>query len=227
MKKLYTLFAAALLGASAANALVTVTADGNPVKNGETITFYADNFEVSQGVVFTAATELNFSTNMKELTVTYSSSVGNGDKPTALSLCETITGNVCLSENVPMTFQKSNAYFDAHISFLPYQTLPAATGKMTITVADNMHSTVTFDIAYDTTQSGVENVVTKDNAFTFSGNVLGYTVNAPAMLRVYSIAGNLAYSEAIEGAGTADLGHLTPGIYIYNVANKSGKIVIR
>lgn len=98
---------------------------------------------------------------------------------------------------------------------------------MTVTVSDNMHSTVKFNIAYDTTQAGVENVATKDNAFTFSGNVLGYTVNAPAMLRVYSIAGNLAYSEAIEGAGLADLGHLTPGIYIYNVANKSGKIVIR
>ena len=73
MKKLITLFAAALLGASAANALVTVTANGNPVKNGETITFYADNFTVEQGVVHTAAAELNFSTNMTQLTISYTS----------------------------------------------------------------------------------------------------------------------------------------------------------
>ncbi len=211
MKKLFTLFAAALLGASAANALVTVTANGNPVKNGETITFYADNFTVEQGVVHTAAAELNFSTNMTQLTISYTSAHTSGTQPTNISICD--NSGVCLSEN--------------NIQFLPYPELPASSGTMTVTVSDNMHSTVKFNIAYDTTQAGVENVAAKDNAFTFSGNVLGYTVNAPAMLRVYSIAGNLAYSESIEGAGTADLGHLTPGIYIYNVANKSGKIVIR
>ncbi len=43
MKKLFTLFAAALLGASAANALVTVTANGKPVANGETYSLYSDN----------------------------------------------------------------------------------------------------------------------------------------------------------------------------------------
>ena len=225
MKKLFTLFAAALLGASAANALVTVTANGNPVKNGETITFYADNFTVEQGVVHTAAAELNFSTNMTQLTISYTSAHTSGTQPTNISICD--NSGVCLSENNPMTFQKKSADFEAHIQFLPYPELPASSGSMTITVAENRHSTVKFNIAYDTTQSGVENVATKDNAFTFSGNVLGYTVNAPAMLRVYSIAGNLAYSESIEGAGSADLGHLTPGIYIYNVANKSGKIVIR
>lgn len=224
MKKLFTLFAAALLGASAANALVTVTADGNPVKNGETVTLYSDNFEVSQGVVFTAATQLNFSTNVKELTISYSTSF-NGVKPNSMAVCD--NGGACLTEDKAFTLQKSSAEYEAHVSFLPYQELPASNGMITITVSDNMHSTVKFNVAWDTTQAGVDNVATKDNAFTFNGNVLGYTVNTPAMLHVYSIAGNLAYSEAIEGVGSADLGHLTPGIYIYNVANKSGKIVIR
>lgn len=230
MKKLYTLFAAALLGASAANALVTVTADGNPVKNGETITLYADNFVCTptpmDGLnMYKGAVDLKFSTNITQLTVSYFSTPGSGTIPEPISLCE--NGGNCLTENSPRTYSSKSIDFEGDFNFNMLPELPAATGKMTITVADNMHSTVTFDIAYDTTQSGVENVVTKDNTFTFSGNVLGYTVNAPAMLRVYSIAGNLAYSEAIEGAGTADLGHLTPGIYIYNVANKSGKIVIR
>lgn len=90
MKKLFTLFAAALLGASAANALVTVTADGNPIKNGETITLYADNFVCTStpiGNFYKGGTELNFSTNMTQLTVSYTSSVTNGPEP-IMSICD-------------------------------------------------------------------------------------------------------------------------------------------
>ena len=224
MKKLFTLFAAALLGASAANALVTVTANGRPVANGETYSLYSDDFVQQQGVVFEANLQLKFTTNMNQLTFSYSGT-SSGTTPNIMAICEE-TGT-CFTADTPYTFNEKSLEYEAHINFLPYPELPASNGEMTVTVRDNINSTVTFKIAYDTTQAGVENVATKDNTFTFNGNVLGYSVNTPSTLRVYSIAGNLAYSENIEGVGSADLGLLTPGIYIYNVANKSGKIVIR
>ena len=60
-----------------------------------------------------------------------------------------------------------------------------------------------------------------------TGTGIVYALNAPSTLAVYNICGSQVASAAVQGEGVYDISGLTKGIYIYSVAGKSGKFIVK
>lgn len=59
------------------------------------------------------------------------------------------------------------------------------------------------------------------------GNVLNYSVAQPSKLEIYGITGALVISQKVAAEGSVSLDSLHPGVYIYSLGQKSGKILVR
>lgn len=74
--------------------------------------------------------------------------------------------------------------------------------------------------------AGVESVFT-NNSVSFNNNSLNYDLTSDSQLSVYSLSGKNVYNANVSGTGSVNLGHLAKGVYLYRVAGKAAKIIIR
>lgn len=96
-----------------------------------------------------------------------------------------------------------------------------------VTVTDGSETikfTVTF-VADE--QASISEVANGANWLKVSGRTLSYGVEGSAQLTLYTIAGQTALSRPVSGNGSIALSGVPAGVYIYRLADKTGKIVVK
>lgn len=228
MKKIFTLIAAALLGAAAANATVTVTCNGKTIANGETYTFYANDFKVTPTPIpnmsiFNASALFTLTSDMGPINVTLVS-VTSENNPKLL-FCE--VGHQCLTVGKTQTAGSNPADFDAEVSYTMIPEMPKEQGKMTIQATDRTGVVTEFYIAFDSSkENAVSSVVADEASLSVNGKVLTYKVASATAVNIYDAAGALVLSAEADGEGSLDLSALGTGIYICHASGQTLKFAL-
>ena len=82
-------------------------------------------------------------------------------------------------------------------------------------------------VKFTTVPASVKGIEALDYVKPAGGNILNYSVAAPATLTLYSITGSQAGKYNLNGAGSLNLSNLPKGVYIYTAGSHKGKLVIR
>lgn len=232
MKKIFTTLASVVFFTSMSFGALTVTHDGQPMESGQTITFTEADFvheDYSPMHRFACEIDLEVKTDAAPMQI----SITANDRD--FMCCPEATGCINLIDNgfgefsASATAKASSTNMPIDVSyFVESNEIPAKKVQGTVTVTDANNDKFEITVIFDTTNagSGVEGVA--DNAtVSFSNNVLSYDLNEAAEVEVYSIAGQKVVAEAVSGNGIIDLNNLAKGVYVYRVAGKNGKILVK
>lgn len=241
MKPLFTLMLAALLGAGAMQAQVTVTCEGKEVKDGDNLIFYAEEDDVFGGVeakpaapyltdpTITAATtpykikvEVTTSDNAKDKGLYWCGITG---------LCADIKGGYETREADITNFLGLNMNLHGTFSKGNYKTMTAD-----VAVKHGLETLLSFRETFIYKKpTGIGEATDEAAVVTIvSGRALSYLLpgESAADLAVYGTDGKLVRRTALSGKrGTVSLSDLQRGVYIYRLSQagkvvKSGKAVL-
>lgn len=230
MKKIFTTLAASLLCSSAVFADITVTNGGTTVANGSTISLtegvvddYGDAAIIEIGcipVITSSAAPITIKaiTTDSKIQVCPSSCIdlkeNNGKYEGSM---------VEKKSSVDCRIHREWVYPDEVDS----KTVPADYSSVTtIEITDNAGANFTFSIDMNPGGAGIGAIETA-KAFSFSDNVLSYSLTQSADLAVYSITGSKVLGRTLSGSGTVDFGRLPRGLYIYSAAGHTAKVLVR
>lgn len=225
MKKFY-LFAAALLVAGAANAdSMNFYMGDTEIANGETVSFTEmTDYPDMRGHYVTFDPKMTLLTDFTgAVNVTAECTSGQSIQMCAGGACEfdkTITKTnvpVEAGKNLPLLFE----YMDAVATL---EGLEVVTNLSAVKVGDNGVATSCVVVfRYD--ESGIASIST-DNVLSFNNGNIAYSVSTAAALSIYSVSGSRVVNATVSGTGNLDT-TLAPGIYVYNMAGRTGKFIVR
>lgn len=228
MKKIFTLIAAALLGVAATNATVTVTCNGKTIANGETYTFYANDFKVTPTPIpnmsiFNASALFTLTSDKGSMTVNYTAET-TGLKA-RLQFCQ--EGAQCLVDGKDTPISVNPANFDGEVSYTMVPELPKEQGRMRIKASDASGVVTEFYIAFDSSkENAVSSVVADEASLSINGKVLTYKVASATAVNIYDAAGALVLSAEANGEGSLNLSALGTGIYICHASGQTLKFAL-
>lgn len=226
MKKFY-LFAAALLVAGAANAdSMSFFMGENEVVNGETVSFTdlkEDKFTSGTYVTFdpemTLVTDFTGSVNVSANCIT-----GQQIQMCAGGACEfaqTINKTnvaVTAGEKLPLLFEYANT-----VNSL--DEIGDITTELSAVKSGDAGVATSCVVVFRVDQNGIASIST-DNALSFANGQISYSVSNPAALSIFSVSGSRVINATVSGNGSLDT-TLAPGIYVYNMAGRTGKFIVR
>lgn len=76
-------------------------------------------------------------------------------------------------------------------------------------------------------KAGVEKIASQGNVVKILGKTLTYDVTGNSAINIYSLSGKTVVSRNVSGNGSINLGNLPKGVYVYKVAGKTGKFIIK
>ena len=223
MKKIFTLLFSALV-ALTSTAQIEITKDGKVVKDGDTIEFFAEEFDFGEGIpvmVDCAPNEPMVENKGAATPITITVEKADPTKD-QLTWCMAMTGT-CAPIDGPSKTISGN--FDAghkeglalhageftqgeYKTYTAYVTVKAngQTQKFTIKfIYDKEHAT-----GIESTQADRVSVANKQLTYNFSSN-------ADRQLNVYGVSGRLVKSEVLSQNGVVALNDLHRGVYIYEI----------
>lgn len=226
MKKIFTSAALAIFCAFASSAAITVTVDGKPLENEATVKFTADDFKSTpMGPVFRFIAEKDFVINADAAPIQFTLISDNG---TGFGFCP----DVCYAPELrgdtytcSGELTKKENTVSIHKEYVMQPSLPKSQCYMAVqlTQGDDYFA---FVIEVDTEAAGVGNVDAASQV-SFANNVVSYSLSAPSELAVYSITGSKVLSHTVSGTGSVDLSHLSRGVYIYTLAGKTSRVLVK
>lgn len=240
MKKLFTLTLMAFLAVQS-YAQLAVTCNGEEVKNGDEIVFYAtEAASIFGGIDVTAGPEMEpliAKTGDSDVLLTVAVSVSSTAEGAQVSFCG--VDNLCInlssgSHSKTGTLGALGTAMQTHATFVygQYGTVTA-----TVSLSANASHVMTFTekFVYDPDHLGIENASTSGQTLTFDGSSLNYSFGtaAPRALQVFSLDGKAVGNCAVNGTqGKLSLSGLQRGVYVYRLLEngrqtKSQKIVIK
>lgn len=232
MKKLLTLLLS-LAAFSQLPAQVSVTCNGQEVKDGDELVFYASEEEdpfggtsISAGPsadpTFTKTVDSNVRLSVRVIT-SENCYEGGLNWCGITTQCQDIKGGV---ETRGTTLGELPAFMTLHANFTAgqYETYTA-----TVTVSANGVHLMTFTerFIYDAEHLAIDNASTARPSVKFDGAALRYTFAsaAPRTLQVYSIDGKLVKSLSSAATdGSLSLDGLQRGIYVYSLREKGKQV---
>lgn len=223
MKKILTslLMMAATLVASAQN--FTVTAFGNqPVANGDNV-----KCGWTQNLGFANIYNPELMVHLqKNATITVTANGAPVDGVNA-QFCG-ITGQCVQLTGTPVTRSGKYSAGDAvklEVDVMMKKVIRPLPVEVTVTDGlDVIKFTVTF-VADE--QTSIAEVGNGGNWLKVNGRTLAYGVEGSSQLTLYTIAGQTALSRSVSGNGSISLSGVPAGVYIYRLADKTGKIVVK
>ncbi len=242
MKKFYTLFAALLCASATLSAQnITVTFDGETIKNGTTYTKYYE-----EDRTWIADLEDYGSGLYPE--ICFSSAVVGNVEVTAKSLDKSEDIGFCYGGACEMTLASTGYAVTKSVAY----------NKLMLNQPQNLnieviHSTpwtenYTRELELTITQKGETFTckiilgVDKEKALGINGNelvkpvayannVLTFSLQETAVVTVYSVTGSDVLNESVEADGSVSLSNLPKGIYLYRAQsagkNYTGKVVVK
>ncbi len=232
MKKLFTLFAVALLAVVSAQAQLLVTHEGKEVKDGDVLTFEAGEAPFPgldreagghDDPTFTATaagTLRTYITVTKTYTGGYSKLLVCG----ITGSCTTFGKSKYLNLSRAMTAGQSvDMQFKAQFPDGQYGSYEAK-----VDVYFDEVKLMTFTSVFTCTESsGIESLSSAgaEGGVSFDGSVLHFSFPTAGTrsVGVYSTDGHLMKRAFVSAAGSLPLGGLQPGVYLYRVAGTDGK----
>lgn len=241
MNKIFTsILALACLGVADASAL-TLTYDGQPVKDGDEITigytavgplaqwepsFYATGTSGSNLVVSISATPADLEMFFQDC---------------SLGLCKAAPKTTVyhwgtqedLLNGGDVDFTSYPVHLEIH-----RQTVPVANaggdlqGVLTVyeenAPEDKVTVTINFLVKPAEEVGALDNVAANGEYVRLeSGNTLSYNLNGNTHIEVYSILGTRMIDRHVSGHGSLSLSGLGRGVYIYRAGKLSGKVVVK
>lgn len=226
MKKIFTSAALAIFCAFASSAAITVTVDGKPIENEATVKFTADDFKSSpMGPVFRFIAEKEFVISADAAPIQFTLLSDNG---TGFGFCP----DVCYAPelrgdtytNSGELTKKENTV-SIHKEYVMQPSLPKSQCYMSVQLSQG-DDFFAFVIEVDTEAAGVGNVDAASQV-SFANNAVSYSLAAPSELAVYSITGSKVLSRTVSGTGSVELSHLSKGVYIYTLAGKTSRVLVK
>lgn len=227
MKKLYLLMACAALtlGAQAAN-LKFMMGD-REIAPGSTVKFTdytAEEYEPGVWDIYMnpgLAVVSDFFTN----TVTVTATCTSGQ---AIQMCcggQCVKGETVKKENLTI---QTNQVFDLDFEFIDQEyegpSVPVIT--TTISAVDGDGEPVEFTLVMGPDDTALDAVESSSYVRPAEGGI-AYSLTSAATLSLYNPAGTPVLTAECEGNGTVSTTGIAPGLYIYALGNKTGKIVIK
>lgn len=245
MKKIFSLFAAALLSVAAAQAQVVLTREGKTVNDGDVLTFEAHAPSIP-GLPYEAG-----GSDDPTFTIT-----ADGTLRTYITITDTYTGgyknlSVCGIQNGCVSFSSKNLnlsrerkagdsfsmQFEAKFIKGQYGSYEAQTEVyFKEKDADVEKKILTFTSVFTySDKSGIEGVASSaKNAVRFDGSALRFSFPTAGERKVgvYAADGRLVRSASVGAEGSLTLGTLPQGVYLYRVeesgrAAASGKVAVK
>ena len=221
MKKIFTLLFSALV-ALTTTAQIEITKDGKVVKDGDTIEFFAEEFDFGEygGSMVDCAPSQPMIENKgadTKVTITVEKADAQNDK---FTWCMAMTGTCTSIDGPSKTISgkfakghKEGLALHADFKIGEYNTYTAY-----VTVKANGQSQkFTIKFIYSKDATGIES--TQADQVTVSNKQLSYSFsnNADRQLNVYGVSGRLVKSEALSQNGVVALNDLHRGVYIYEI----------
>lgn len=100
------------------------------------------------------------------------------------------------------------------------------TAYYTSTPSESTTTTVVLTNRPDAEVGGVVNI-TPDLDVNYTHGSINYNISAPTKLSIFNTNGSLVLCQLVKGVGSVALDSLHPGVYIYSIGGKSGKILVR
>ena len=225
MKKFY-LLAAAMLVAGAANAdTMNFYMGDTQIANGETVSFTdmsqdpdGDGFYVTFDPRMMLITDFTGSVN-----ITADCISGQQIQMCAGGACE--FAKVITKNNVRVEAgQKLPLLFEFMGTVPSLDDLEITTELAAVKSGDTGVATSCV-VVFRYEGSGIASITT-DNVLSFNNGSIAYSVSAPAALSIYSVSGSRVVNATVSGNGNLDT-TLAPGVYVYNMAGRTGKFIVR
>lgn len=226
MKKFY-LFAAALLVAGAANAdSMNFYMGDTEIANGETVSFTEmSDYPDIRGHYVTFNPKMTLMTDFDGMVnIVADCTSGHNIQMCAGGACEfakTITKNnveVKSGVKLPLLFE----FMDVVETL---EGLEIVTNLSAVKSSDSGVATSCVVVFRYEEGSGIASI-SPDNVLSFNNGHIAYSVSAPAALSIYSVSGSRVVNATVSGNGNLDT-TLAPGIYVYNMAGRTGKFIVR
>lgn len=219
MKKIFTLLCGIMVAICATAQIEVTTEDGKVIKEGEKVTFYAEEEELFPG----------FNMVMCEPTAPFIVNKGNNTAAVAITV-EKITPNAPLSicsfggcdiiKDDSFTKKgniagQSKEGVQLHLGEREIGDYGTFQAKVTITSGAFKLSYIQ-EFVYDKEHAGIES--TQGDKISVADNQLSYNFssNAHRVLNIYGVSGRLMKRFNLSQSGTADL-QLQRGVYIYEI----------
>lgn len=227
MKKLFTLLAIAAVALSANAQEITVTSSGTFSSDGNTLLFNEpDPTLLDLGMVQLGGKIYLLSP--EDCTVTATLSVAAdapGEIEFCTNMCTVVYPGQTSSNDVELEFDMEK-FFTIDVTW--YDSTEIRTYNSTLTLKSDLGYERSFAVVLtnDPDYASVTKVATE--GIRFCGNTLNWNLaSAPGELNLFTTDGRKAATYSLNSAaGSLEIA-LAPGLYIWNVAGKSGKIAVR
>lgn len=235
MKKIFTLLSAAIAAFGVQASAFELYFGDTPVEDGQTYETQYSVEKLEQGnfsmyIVNQPSNLFLHGTPGEQATVTVELLSGNN-----VSVCS--LDGVCINlptaqgaASITKTGALKQAVEDAEIhtesQFFSEDFSSLKDVKIKVTASSGSYN-ATIYVNMTAQMASVKSVVSNDYVKAAGGNILNYSVSAPATLQLYSITGSQAAKYPISGNGALNLSSLPKGVYIYTTGTHSGKLVIR
>lgn len=241
MKKLYSLFIAAICSASLAAQNISITINGQDVPNGSTYTkYYAEDktwdaeledylVGIYPEVIFKSAANGNVTATLTSI-----------DNSEDIGFCWGGECEMTLAKNGYKAVKADVAYNkklhgEQNLEIEVMHDSPWTenyTRELDLTITQKSETyTCKIILGVDPDKAAGINSVGQNKPVTYANNTIHCNIGAPAVVSIYSVTGAETLKKSISSTGAVSLNHLAKGVYIYKVSSESknytGKIIVK
>lgn len=225
MKKFYITFLGSLLCLSAQARELTFWMDGRQIKPGETVE--CNNVSIIEEDTYKEVTmdpKLSISSDIytSQLTVTATCTSGQDIRMCAGGSC--MGGESVTKKNVKVQAnQKLNLEFEYIGELDLEEKIPVVTTVFEAQDGTYAETLVQFVLTMCEEGASVSVIEVADEIRPVAGG-LQYSLETPARFELHTVGGACVHSAELSGNGTVSA---APGLYIYTIGNKTGKVFIK
>lgn len=235
MKKLYIIAAAALVSASAAAQTVNFTRNGEVLTNGTTLN-YSEKTEVQEidgtFITFTIEPEI-YVVSDEDVNISLKAECTSGQE---IQMCygECMSGPTVFYNNIPLTANTPLATQFKYLYTIEFDdegnpimpTEPIVT-ELSLNLAGTIGLPLSkITVVMDPNDSSVS-VLEADKSFSYTNGEIRYDAGDGMQCGLYDAEGKCVLDTRISGTGAISTKNLAPGIYVYRLGSKSGKIYVK
>lgn len=227
MRKFYLLLGALALAATAQARQLTFYLGDQPITPGTTVEFANIEVEEEAGVQYvTMAPDLYIGTDLyMKLTIVAECTSGQSIQMCAGGACA--KGTTVTKQNVAVsTGAKVPLAFEFEEEFDEGEAIPNVTTKFSAVCPDYPDTKIEFELVMGKDLNSLT-LVEVPAEIKFAGGAIEYNVHAATDFALYNVLGGCVSHATLTGHGSLSTSALKPGLYVYTLGKKSGKIVIK
>lgn len=229
MNKIYTTLLALSLAGSATAMELTFYIGDKAVTTGSTVNFsgvekedFGDYFEVKMDPKLSLGTDAY----SNAIQVTADCTSGQKIQMCAGGACE--AGKTVVKSNIRLQAgEKVNLQFEYLDELDAGTAIPTVTTHFKAVVPEYPETLREFVLVMSEEGAGIANIDANGETVCLTPVGLYYNIAAPATADLYDICGKRVLNTKVNGEGVISLSSLPKGIYIYRIASKTGKIIVK